>query len=529
MTLRVYFLLFFLALALAIGVASFQSTPGYMDADYYYATGIQLAQGDGYTESFLWNYLDDPDGLPHPSHAYWMPLTSILSALGMRLARGFEFASAQWVFILLSALIPLITASLAYSFTSRRDLSIISAFLALFSGYYAPFLTTTDTFTLYILLGGSFVLALKIRRIWLRALILGIIAALMHLSRADGAIWLIIAAISLFTLHVSRSPNSRFPIINSFLPILSSFVFLFSAYLLITAPWFFRNFKAFGTILAPGGNQALWLTSYNQIFAYPAGNLSLESWLASGWSAIVDARLWAFKLNLGTILGVQSGMILLPFIILGAWHYRKNEILRVGIFTWLITFFVMTFIFPFAGARGGFFHSGAALQPLWWALAPVGLDRAIAWMVKNRGWREESHRVFQMGLVVALFFITAAIFEIRVLSPFARKQAQSTGVPLYTSIEKILSEQSGDNAQAVIVSNPPGYFLASNRLALALPDGNIEALFDIATRYNAGYLILEPGGVTDGLMPVFDAPTAQPNLIFLDEMEGAKIFVIKTE
>ena len=255
----------------------------------------------------------------------------------------------------------------------------------------------------------------------------------------------------------------------------------------------------------------------------------METWLASGWDAIIAARFWAFKLNLGTILGVQSGMILLPFIILGAWHYRKNEIIRVGIFAWLTTFFVMTIIFPFAGARGGFFHSGAALQPLWWVLAPIGLDRAIAWMVKHRGWREKSHRVFQVGIVVALVLITVLILWGRVTSPSAREQAQSTGVPLYTSIEKTLSAQSGDNAQAVIVSNPPAYFLASNRFALALPDGDIQTVLAIAERYNARYLILEEGGVTEGLMPIFDAPMTQSNFIFLDEIEGAQIFVIKTK
>ena len=44
-----------------------------MDAEYYYAGGIRLAEGDGFTENFLWNYLDNPVGLPHPAFTYWMP------------------------------------------------------------------------------------------------------------------------------------------------------------------------------------------------------------------------------------------------------------------------------------------------------------------------------------------------------------------------------------------------------------------------------------------------------------------------
>lgn len=524
MTNRTYLLLFILALGLAIGIASFQSTPGYLDGDYYYATGLQLAQGKGFTEPFLWNYLDDPEGLPHPSHAYWMPLASILSALGMRIARGFDFASAQWIFILLSALIPLITAALAFSLTSRRDLSLIAAFLALFSGYYAPFLTTTDTFTIYMLLGGGFLLALKIRQIWLKSLILGFLAGLMHLSRADGVIWLIFAFLSLIISYRNSVQKQSF---SSFLFPL----FLIVGYLLPTLPWFLRNLDVFGTILAPGGGQMLWLTSYNQIFSYPAGSLTMETWLASGWSAIFEARFWALKLNLGTILGVQGEIILLPFIIWGAWQYRKNELIRIGSLAWLTTALIMTIIFPFAGARGSFFHSGAALQPLWWALAPVGLEQAIIWISRLRGWRlREAWQVFRVSIVVISLILTLAILWGRVISPSARKQAQNRGVPRYALIEKVLSAQKNNEEHtAVIVSNPPGYYLSGGRGALALPDGDAQTVLDIATRYDAGYLILEPGAVTQGLIPVFDAPATHHDLLFLKEIEGAKIFVIKKQ
>ena len=68
---RIYTILFFLGLAIASGVASLQELPGYLDSDYYFVGGLQLVEGKGFTEPFLWNYLDDPAGLPHPSHTYW--------------------------------------------------------------------------------------------------------------------------------------------------------------------------------------------------------------------------------------------------------------------------------------------------------------------------------------------------------------------------------------------------------------------------------------------------------------------------
>ena len=568
MTIKDNLTIFFLALVLALGIASTQPTPGYMDADYYYATGIQLAEGKGFTEPFLWNYLEDADGLPHPSHAYWMPLASVLAGLGMWVARDLNWRAAQIAFILLSALVPLITAHLAFSLTQKRNLAFVSAFLALFSGYYAAFLTTTDTFSLYMVLGGSFLLALKIKRLWLKAIILGFLSALIHLTRADGAIWLMIAIISLIISHAemeSRKDAKTFAqyVFSNTFYVLRPLLLLLLSYTLIISLWFLRNYAIFGTPLAPNGNQMLWLTSYDQIFAYPAGNLSLETWLASGWDEILKTRLWALKFNLDTIFGVQGGVILLPFIIIGAWQYLKDpkgfkhttieteslfaessykkraqikpfvskfQIVFTGTLAWLATFIIMTLVFPFAGARGGFFHSGAALQPLWWALAPIGLARIITWMVENKEWKPESLKMFSVMLVLMMVLLTGAILWGRVLSPTARTQAQNTGVSLYSSIEKdVLEIENPSKNAAVITSNPPGYYLASERYALALPDGDIQTVFEIAKRYDAEFLVLEEGSVPDDLAAVFNAPTEWEGLTLLAEIKGAKIFVIEKE
>lgn len=517
MTKRTYLFIFLLSLLFAIGIAAFQHSPGYMDADYYFATGLQLAEGKGFTEPFLWNYLDDPAGLPHPSHAYWMPLASLISALALRIAPGFEFDSAQWIFVLLSALIPPLTATLAFSLTKRRDLAIIAALLALLSGYYTPFLTTTDTFAIYMLLGGGFFLVLNIERPELRAILLGLLSALMHLSRADGALWLVVAAGFIF--YSARKKKLSF---------LFSLFLLIVSYLVIMLPWFSRNLATFGTPLAPGGDKMLWLTRYDQLFTYQPDLLTFNTWLASGWSAILAARFWALKLNLGTTLGVQGGVLFLPFIVVGAWQLRKTAQVCVGVFAWLVTFLVMSFIFPFAGARGSFFHSGAALQPLWWALTPLGLDRVIRWVAEKRRWRiREANIVFQAGLVGIALLMTATLFWGRQISPSA-DQASGGGVPHYRLVEAFLQSQP-DPAGAVIVSNPPGYFLASGRPALALPDGDIQVVFEIAARYGARYLVLETGSVTAGLMPIYNAPRTYENLTFLAEMEGAQIFAIETQ
>src|SRR5512142_142140 len=98
MNCRHYTPLFLIRLILPSTVYRIQSLPGYMYPDYYLAGGVQLAEGHGFTEPYIWNYLDDPAGLPHPSHTYWMPLASMVSALGMWLMGRSTYAAGRFPF-----------------------------------------------------------------------------------------------------------------------------------------------------------------------------------------------------------------------------------------------------------------------------------------------------------------------------------------------------------------------------------------------------------------------------------------------
>src|SRR5512140_2598180 len=106
-------IIFALALIVRAIAALPQAQPNYMDAAYYTVGGQRLAQGYGFNDPYIWNYLDQPASLPHPSHLYWMPLPSILVA-GSAAILGISYRAAQLPFILLSALLPLITCAVAW-------------------------------------------------------------------------------------------------------------------------------------------------------------------------------------------------------------------------------------------------------------------------------------------------------------------------------------------------------------------------------------------------------------------------------
>ena len=233
---RNYLLLALLGFFLAFGVAQFQHFPGYLDSDYYFAGGIQLAQGKGFTEPYLWNYLDNPQGLPHPSHAYWMPLSSIIAAAGMWLMHQTTYNAGRLGFLLLAALVPVVTAALAYNFSKRRDLAFVSGLLAVFSIYYVPFLPVTDNYDPYLVLGGLYFLTIGSNKKY-SYFLLGLLAGLLTLARSDGLLWLGLAFLLIFYRFILDKKAGSASI---------NFILASAGFLLIMGPWFWRNYSVTG-------------------------------------------------------------------------------------------------------------------------------------------------------------------------------------------------------------------------------------------------------------------------------------------
>jgi hypothetical protein len=540
-------LLFLLGLAVPLAIAQFQSLPGYMDADYYFGGGIQLAKGNGFTEPYLWNYLSDPQGLPAPSHAYWMPLASIVAAAGMWLTGQTTFASARLGFILLAALVPPLTALLAFRLTSNRTLSLLSGLLACFPIYYAPFLPVTDNYAIYMLLGISFFLLLssliesttadQLPFTNYRSLItffsLGLLSALMTLARSDGLLWLGLSLLVALwyagkqvdtytgTQVNTDLPQSSLRATHYVLRYLSSFIFHLSSlllgYLLLLSPWYARNLSEFGTLMAPGGTRALWLTNYNDTFAFPASQLTMQSWLTSGWSAILTARFTALQFNLLNAFAAQGGIFLFPFILIGLWQLRKDTRVRLAALAWVLLLAAMTIAFPFAGERGAFFHAGAALQPVWWAVAPIGLDAVIR-SIRRRGWLDDRAFVIFRGALVAIaVLMTVVIFFIRVPSDWEREDG------IYQGLKELLVQAGAPTDAIVVVRNPPGFYIVTDYRAIAVPNGGINVILEVARRYNAQYYVDE---LTHENNVNYDSELNQFPFRYLGESNGNRLYEI---
>ncbi len=508
-----YAILFLAGLLVPFIVSRFQSVPGYMDADYYFAGGIQLAQGKGFTEPYLWNYLDDPQGLPHPSHTYWMPLASIVSALGMWLSGQTTYAAGRLPFILLAAFVPVLTAALAFDLSRLPRLALTSGLLAVFSMYYVPFLPVPDNYALFMLLGGAFLLLAPRPQKWI-PFALGALAGAMTLARSDGLLWLGLAG-----LAVIWKSGGAFRRAQAGQAIRAGLLVLLG-YLLVMGGWHYRNYTLFGSLMPPGSGRLLWLETYNQTFAYPASSLTREGFLNAGLAAALKDRLTALQWNAGTLVGPQGGIFLLPFILIGLWSLRGQLRVRLAAAGWLILFAVMTVVFPFAGMRGSFLHAGAAFQPFWWAAAPIGLETVIS-AARRRGMFDENARVIFPAMLVALAAVMSGYLVVS-------RAADGWGAEsrVYAEVEKRLIEDGASREVGVIVRNPPGYYLYSGRPAIALPFGDEAVILQAAKKFGAGYLVLEEGGTFEAIQDLYENPQNHPAFFFLGEVDGAKVYRI---
>jgi hypothetical protein len=516
---REYFILFILGLMVALVVVALQPVPGYMDADYYYAGGKQLAGGQGFSDPFIWNYLDHPQGLPHPSNSYWNPLASIVAAGGMVLTGKINFLSARIGFVLMAALAPLIVATLAYRISGKRTLARLAGLLTIFSGYYLPFIVTTDNYSLFMLVGAIYFLLLD-RLTLQKSILLGILAGAFNLARGDGLFWLplTLLAVTVLAYRQATSGSLRWRMIYS----ASNGFLAFLGFLLVMGAWIARNLAVFGAVMPPGSGYVLWMTSYNQIFSLTPELYTFQSWLASGLQEALKVRASAVWQNLGTAFFAEGMIFLSPLILVGVWKERHSFRVQLGVLGWLGMLLAESLLFPFASVSGGFFHAATAFQPLWFALVPLGLDICLTRISRNNKKLAQLTRLFPAMLLVIMILFSAMLIKIRVVD-----SGWNEGEYLYLKADRFLAAQSVRPDAIVMVRNPPAYFAMTGRQAIVIPDGDIQELLTASRKFHASYVILEQIGSSSPLYDLYEHPVAHPEFTVLGVIGDNHILFIK--
>ena len=482
--------IFILALVVRLTTAFLISQPGYMDTAYYAVGAIRIAQGEGFSEPFIWNYLNDPPGIPHPGFLYWMPLPSLLGAPLAALFPG-SFFVLQIPFAMLSALVSAIAYDLSWQATGNKRSARAGGLLAIFSGFFFPYWTLPETFAPFALF-GSLALWLAGKRCSKdskaetkipRWLLVGMLAGLAHLTRADGILLLPVVALAplVRSQAASSGGQGRARLLKT---ATVQLLVLVLGYMLVMGPWFARNTVVTGTPLSPAGTKTIWLTEYDDIFCYDC-DLSPSSYLAWGWDNILRSKLTALWINAQRFLAEGCLVFLLPFVIMGFYHLRCRLSFALAAVYLVVIYFVHSLIFTFPGWRGGFFHASSAVLPFLHAVGLQGLAATINQVAQRRQWTlQQAQRVFTSAVVVAAGALSVYVLTMR-LTNWNRSDE------VYGRVDHWLDDHQVPDMARVMLNDPPSFWYHTQRVSLVTPNEDIQRLLQVANRYEADYLLIE--------------------------------------
>ncbi|MEZ4667333.1 MAG: hypothetical protein R3E39_05355 [Anaerolineae bacterium] len=491
---RLLFILFALVGAYLI-TRGLVGGPGFTDVFYHLNAANRLVTGRGLTDPYLWTYIGAPDYLPAPSHLYWMPLTTLSAALGMGLlnAPG-SYPAAQWPFTLMFGGTVYIGFWLGARLGKSHRHAWVAGLLTLFGGFYTRFWGAIDTFAPYAFFGSLclvflalvFESLLSTRRSLVYGSLGGACAALAHLTRADGILFLIVGWAAIVWLLLFRKEILQGKIGN----LVAIGIAMTVAYAVIMLPWFARNLSAIGTIMPLGGTQTIWLASYDDLFKFPPDN-SVDSLFAEGAGAFLASRWEAITNNIGTFIAVEGLVVMTPLMLIGLWQRRHQTFLCPFWLYALGLHLAMTFVFPFPGYRGGLLHSAAALVPWWAVLGVVGLDDVIEWVARRRRrWNANTaKKVYSTGLVGVAVLLSIMIGLPNRVVP----QASST---FHTSLRDKLPPDA-----RVMINDPAQLYYFTGLGGVVLPNEQPNVIPEIARTYGVKYLVLE-GITSDGLSSI---------------------------
>jgi len=512
--------------------------PSYMDAYYYAGNGERLADGHGFTEMVIWQYLDDPDGLPTPSHTYWMPLPSILAAIGFTV-RG-DFLGEQLVFWLLGGLLPLLSFAVSILLSGERWQAWVAALFTATGSFYGAFFSQPSTFSPFAWAGAACLLMLGIvgasqlepigssrimqlaqNRPWIFWFMAGIFAGFAHLTRADGILLLVIAlaiwTVALISLRrtaqkVNDSGQSHKV---SFKKSGVNLVLLVSGYLIIMGGWFVRNWTVLNRPLSTVGFQSMLLTTYDDLFAY-GRTINLSGYLAWGWENILLSKLESLWVGIQTLIAVPGVVFLVPFVIIALAKYckipGKRALLRPVVWYAMALILSMSILFTFPGMRGAVFHSSSALWPWSTALAAAGIGFAVDWTASRLPhWDpEKAKRRF------SILFIMLALFLGFYVSQSRAESSQDPAV--YLQIGEKLPAGS-----IVMAGNAPAVNYHTDLPSLSVPNEPVSVVIEAANRYGVTHLLLDKDAPLP-LQDIYQGVASDPRIRLIEAFGDTKLY-----
>jgi hypothetical protein len=98
----------------------------------------------------------------------------------------------------------------------------------------------------------------------------------------------------------------------------------------------------------------------------------------------------------------------------------------------------------------------------------------------------------------------------------------------YQAVEQTLDSLGSTPGEAVLVNNPPGFWLASGRPAVVIPYGDEQMLLAAARKYGIRYVVLETNNASQ-LSPLYHGQVNPPELEYLTSVGSTRIYRINLQ
>lgn len=168
-------------------------------------------------------------------------------------------------------------------------------------------------------------------------------------------------------------------------------------------------------------------------------------------------------------------------------------------------------------------------MPVLWALAPVGIARAVSWAAKRREWDvKQAKTVFASCAIAFAILITFGLTWNKVVGQRRGGFQWNASFESYQALGTQL-KQIDSAPGRVAINNPPGFFLATGIEAVVLPNAFPDLLKKAVEQYDVHWVILDINR-PEGLAQLFDegfTPAWAESAIWLENVVGQRYRLLK--
>ena len=271
-----------------------------------------------------------------------------------------------------------------------------------------------------------------------------------------------------------------------------------AAFVLVMAPWWIRQLAVFGT-LSPSmaSGKVLFIRSIGEwdSIATPA---TLDHLLGMGAGPLIASRVGGFLAAVTIYVVLIAGLVLAPFIVVGAWA-RRRSVDFGPFFTYAAVLFGFSALVSAVHVPGGtFIHSAVALAPYSYVLALEGVAVVVAWFGRRRPAWDPGPTTRLATVAVVAVVVLGALTSVGVVHA-----GWAAGRDRLLAVRDALDAAGAPATARVMSIDAAATRYWTGRGGVVLVNDPVATIGEVADAYDIDWLVLDRGAV-DTTTPILD-------------------------